>query len=274
MALGRFKKLTLGTGISGTDLGGGELQLDAAGTGIAASIIDAKGDLLVGSANDAIDNLAVGSNGKVLTADSAQTLGMKWDTPATGSVAADALWDAKGDLAVASGSDAADNLAVGSNGQVLTADSGQTLGVKWAAVAAGSPTEHSYVEQTSSLSVTATTAATAQTFISSAAVAYDGSTRVRIEVFLPAFVPGTSGSLHLMLWDGSTDLGILGRSLVPSGAGSDRHPGGTFVRYLTPSAATHTYHAKAYRTTANGTLLCGAGGTDTDLPAYIRISTA
>lgn len=52
-----------------------------------------------------------------------------------GNVAADAIWDTKGDLAVASGSDTADNLPVGSNGQVLVADSAQTLGVRWATLA-------------------------------------------------------------------------------------------------------------------------------------------
>jgi hypothetical protein len=40
---------------------------------------------------------------------------------------------AKADLLVASGSGVVDNLAVGTNGQVLTADATQTLGVKWAA---------------------------------------------------------------------------------------------------------------------------------------------
>jgi hypothetical protein len=54
--------------------------LDPAG-GISKSIIDAKGDLLVGSANDTVDNLTVGSNNFILTADSSQTLGIKWAAP-------------------------------------------------------------------------------------------------------------------------------------------------------------------------------------------------
>jgi len=56
-------------------------DLDPAGS-VSKGIIDAKGDLIIGSANDTVDNLTVGSNGYVLTADSAQTLGIKWAIPA------------------------------------------------------------------------------------------------------------------------------------------------------------------------------------------------
>jgi hypothetical protein len=52
-------------------------NLDPTGS-VSKSTIDAKGDLLVGSANDAVDNLSIGSNNYVLTADSTQTLGLKW----------------------------------------------------------------------------------------------------------------------------------------------------------------------------------------------------
>ena len=50
---------------------------------VAKSIVTAKADLLVGASSGVVDNLAVGSNNQVLTADSAQTLGVKWATPAT-----------------------------------------------------------------------------------------------------------------------------------------------------------------------------------------------
>jgi hypothetical protein len=56
-------------------------DLDPAGS-VSKTVIDAKGDLIIGSANDTVDNLTVGSNGYVLTADSAQTLGIKWALPA------------------------------------------------------------------------------------------------------------------------------------------------------------------------------------------------
>lgn len=46
--------------------------------------IDAKGDLRVGTADNTEDNLPVGSDGQVLTADSAQTMGVKWATPSAG----------------------------------------------------------------------------------------------------------------------------------------------------------------------------------------------
>jgi hypothetical protein len=48
---------------------------------VPATVVTAKADLLVGASSGVVDNLSVGTNNQVLTADSAQTLGVKWATP-------------------------------------------------------------------------------------------------------------------------------------------------------------------------------------------------
>ena len=73
----------------------------------------------------------------MLTADSAQTLGVKWAAPPAGFVDPTTTL---GDLIVRGASAPATRLAVGANGQVLTADSTQPGGIKWAAAPGGSQT--------------------------------------------------------------------------------------------------------------------------------------
>ena len=52
---------------------------------LTVTLVDAKGDLLVGTASDTIGRLAVGTDGYVLTADSAQSSGVKWAATTSGS---------------------------------------------------------------------------------------------------------------------------------------------------------------------------------------------
>ena len=95
---------------------------------LSKSVATTKGDIFAATASATITRRAVGTNGQVLTADSAETDGIKWATPASNPVTT------KGDLA---GYDTAPaRIPVGTNGHVLTADSTQSLGLKWAAPAA------------------------------------------------------------------------------------------------------------------------------------------
>jgi len=68
---------------SNTDL---DFKWVADATGIPATIIDAKGDLIAGTAADTAGRLAVGTNGQYLSADSAESTGLKWVTPSSGSM--------------------------------------------------------------------------------------------------------------------------------------------------------------------------------------------
>lgn len=79
------------------------------------------------------------TDGYVLTADSSLISGQKWADPGTPAGAIpDTLIDAKGDLIAGTADDTAARLAVGTDGYVLTADSGETTGLAWAP-AAGLP---------------------------------------------------------------------------------------------------------------------------------------
>lgn len=110
----------------------------AAGS-IPGSIFDSKGDLIGATAADTPARLPAGVDGQVLIVDGAQATGLKWGAPAAGSGVPNAIVDAKGDLIGASAPDTPARVPVGSNGQVLVADSAQALGVKWAAAPSGIP---------------------------------------------------------------------------------------------------------------------------------------
>lgn len=67
---------------SGTDLDFTWVAQDDSNA-IQNAIVDAKGDLIAATAADTPARLAIGTNGQVLTADSAESTGMKWATPTT-----------------------------------------------------------------------------------------------------------------------------------------------------------------------------------------------
>ena len=67
------------TGDDATFFTAGVATADAA---IPKAVVTAKGDVIAASASGVPDNLAVGTDGQVLTADAASTLGIKWSTPA------------------------------------------------------------------------------------------------------------------------------------------------------------------------------------------------
>jgi hypothetical protein len=134
------------------------------GSGIPTTIVDAKGDLVGATAADTPARVPTGTvDGQVLTRSAAAATGVAWATPDVTQTELDAansavtaaqgdadaaqatadaaipkgLVDAKGDLLTATADNTPARLAPGTDGHVLTLDSGEATGIKWAAAPGG-----------------------------------------------------------------------------------------------------------------------------------------
>lgn len=88
----------------------------------------------------ALVDLKGGTTGQVLAKASATDLDFSWVAQDDSNAIQNAIVDAKGDLIGATAADTPARLAVGTNGQVLTADSTAATGLKWSTVSSGALT--------------------------------------------------------------------------------------------------------------------------------------
>ena len=100
----------------------GATAIEALGDSIDASLLDLKG----------------GTTGQVLSKNSNTDMDFTWIAQDDSNAIQNTIVDAKGDLITATAADTPARLAVGTNGQILTADSTAATGLVWASPAASS----------------------------------------------------------------------------------------------------------------------------------------
>jgi hypothetical protein len=98
--------------------------------------------------------------------------------------------DAKGDIMAATADNTVAKLTVGSNGQVLTAASGQTTGLQWAAIGNAS---------------TATALATARTI---GGVSFDGTGNIAVTLAATATALATARTIGGVSFDGTANIDL------------------------------------------------------------------
>jgi hypothetical protein len=211
----------------------GATAIETLGDSIDASLLDLKG----------------GTSGQVLAKNSNTDMDFVWVAQDDSNAIQNAIVDAKGDLIAATAADTPARLAVGANNTVLTADSSEATGMKWAAAAGGgkllqlvnntyatnfSTSSTSYVDTGMSTTITPTSA-TSKVF-----VIYNGNHRVST----------AGGAVNLRIMRGATQIKLYNAQLY---TGTNPERGEVTLTWLDSPATTSatTYKIQMCNDVAN-----------------------
>ena len=172
----------------------GALAIRTLGSAIDTSLVDLKG----------------GTTGQVLSKTSNTDMDFTWVTSDDANAIQNAIVDAKGDLITATAADTPARLAVGTNGQVLTADSTTATGLKWAAAAGGGKVLQ-VVEASYATEVNTTSTSYSDLGLSASITPSVNTSKVLILGVLNAGKTATSATtgVNAKLLRGATDIAVV-----------------------------------------------------------------
>lgn len=225
----------------------GAAAIRTLGNGVDASFVDLKG----------------GTTGQVLSKNSNTDLDFAWVAQDDSNAIQNAIVDAKGDLIAATAADTPARLAVGTNGQVLTADSTTSTGLKWAA--AGKLLQ---VINATYSTVSSTTSATYSDTGLTATIT-PSSVSSKVLVFVTHSGVGVSGNTYgrIKLLRGATDISNIDTFIgYQAPETSELYIGSVALNYLdSPATTSATTYKTQFAETSDQTFYINqtAGGLST-----------
>ena len=157
--------------------------------------------------------------------------------------------DAKGDLVVGTGADTFSKLTVGTNGYLLTADSAEATGMKWAAAAGGSSKVVQIVTGSTSTQTITTSTSLVDTTLSATITPTSASNKVLVFVTqngLGKTAASTNTSIEVALLRGSTNIQMIATRILEEDHAANTFIGGVATTMYLDSPATTS--ATTYKT--------------------------
>jgi hypothetical protein len=158
-----------------------------------------------------------------------------WEPVAVGADVTNTL-TTKGDL-LGRSSSAAARLGVGANGTVLTADSAETTGLKWATPAAGGKVLQ-VVNATYSVQVASSSATYAATGLTATITPTSSSSKILITVHQTGIGKYNNTAMSLRLKRNSTQIVEFEQVAGDTRSSAENYPGGSGTTYLDSPATT------------------------------------